>query len=129
MSDSHQPPDGPIPDVRMRGCTRYTEILPAESMAEVRLLGKGLAVAQGRADWGVAIRVVADQHGLDFLPLGWEQYDFVLRKSRENLSRSDIPESTSVRGNIAVSSRSWGSGGEFASARRANGTTAFRETR
>ena len=36
------------------------------------------AVAQGRADWGVAIQRVADQHGLDFLPLAFEQYDFVV---------------------------------------------------
>lgn len=40
------------------------------------------AVAQGRADWGVAIRRVADQAGLGFLPLAHEQYDFVVPKSR-----------------------------------------------
>ena len=39
------------------------------------------AVAQGRADWGVAIRRVADQAGLGFLPLTHEQYDFVVPKS------------------------------------------------
>jgi putative molybdopterin biosynthesis protein len=41
------------------------------------------AVAQGRADWGVAIRNVAVQAGLGFLPLTEEHYDFVLPKSRE----------------------------------------------
>ena len=40
------------------------------------------AVAQGRADWGVAIRRVADQAGLGFLPLAQEQYDFVVPQSR-----------------------------------------------
>lgn len=40
------------------------------------------AVAQGRADWGVAIRGVADQAGLGFLPLTREQYDLVVPKSR-----------------------------------------------
>jgi len=39
------------------------------------------AVAQGRADWGVAIDTVARQYGLGFLPLQEEQYDFVVQKS------------------------------------------------
>ena len=40
------------------------------------------AVAQGRADWGVAIGPVAAQYGLGFLPLGPEHYDFVVPKDR-----------------------------------------------
>jgi putative molybdopterin biosynthesis protein len=40
------------------------------------------AVAQGRADWGVAIEWVARSAGLGFLPLEHEQYDFVVPKSR-----------------------------------------------
>jgi putative molybdopterin biosynthesis protein len=40
------------------------------------------AVAQGRADWGVAIRSVADQAKLGFLPLTEERYDFVVPQSR-----------------------------------------------
>ena len=40
------------------------------------------AVAQSRADWGVAIRGVADNAELGFLPLTEEQYDFVVPKSR-----------------------------------------------
>jgi putative molybdopterin biosynthesis protein len=40
------------------------------------------AVAQGRADWGVAIRTVADALGLGFLPLRQEQYDFVVPRHR-----------------------------------------------
>ncbi|MDZ7753042.1 MAG: molybdopterin biosynthesis protein [Gammaproteobacteria bacterium] len=40
------------------------------------------AVAQGRADWGVAIDTVAREYGLDFLPLKEEHYDFVIPESR-----------------------------------------------
>ena len=42
------------------------------------------AVAQGRADWGVAIVTVARDAGLGFLPLQEEQYDFVLPRSRQD---------------------------------------------
>jgi putative molybdopterin biosynthesis protein len=40
------------------------------------------AVAQGRADWGVAIRTVAHLYGLGFLPLQNEHYDFVIPSNR-----------------------------------------------
>jgi len=40
------------------------------------------AVAQGRADWGVAIATVARAYGLGFLPLGPEMYDFFLPEAR-----------------------------------------------
>jgi putative molybdopterin biosynthesis protein len=40
------------------------------------------AVAQGRADWGVAISTVARDAGLGFLPLREERYDFVIPASR-----------------------------------------------
>jgi putative molybdopterin biosynthesis protein len=40
------------------------------------------AVAQGRADWGVAIATVAHDVGLGFLPLQEEHYDFVVPRSR-----------------------------------------------
>ncbi len=40
------------------------------------------AVAQGRADWGVAIETVARQYGLGFLPLQVEHYDFMIPKKR-----------------------------------------------
>ena len=40
------------------------------------------AVAQSRADWGIAIQGVAEQAGLGFLPLEAEQYDFATPKSR-----------------------------------------------
>ncbi len=37
------------------------------------------AVAQGRADWGVAIASIAEGYGLGFLPLAQEHYDFAYR--------------------------------------------------
>jgi putative molybdopterin biosynthesis protein len=37
-----------------------------------------VAVAQDRADWGLAIDTVARQYGLGFLPLQAERYDFVV---------------------------------------------------
>ncbi|KQO95258.1 molybdopterin biosynthesis protein MoeA [Methylobacterium sp. Leaf92] len=39
------------------------------------------AVAQGRADWGVAIASVAAAYGLGFLPLAQEHYDFAYREA------------------------------------------------
>jgi putative molybdopterin biosynthesis protein len=40
------------------------------------------AVAQGRADWGVAIASVAEMYGLGFLKLSPENYDFLVIDSR-----------------------------------------------
>jgi len=40
------------------------------------------AVAQGRADWGIAIEPVARMYGLAFLPIAPESYDFLLREDR-----------------------------------------------
>ncbi|MEM3494742.1 MAG: molybdopterin biosynthesis protein [Nitrososphaerota archaeon] len=40
------------------------------------------AVAQGRADVGVAVGYVAEIYGLDFIPLTEEYFDFVVRKDR-----------------------------------------------
>lgn len=40
------------------------------------------AVAQGRADWGVAIDTVARMYGLGFIPLKEEHYDFVVPRAR-----------------------------------------------
>ena len=40
------------------------------------------AVLQGRADWGVAIKTVADDSRLRFAPLKSEQFDFVIPKAR-----------------------------------------------
>lgn len=43
------------------------------------------AVAQGRADFGVAIDVVAAQRGLGFLPVCEERFDFLIAKKRLHL--------------------------------------------
>ena len=59
-------------DARPRG---YTSQAKTHSAVAV-------AVAQGRADWGLAIETVAREYGLDFLPLQPEQYDFVVPRSR-----------------------------------------------
>jgi putative molybdopterin biosynthesis protein len=40
------------------------------------------AVAQGRADWGIAIESVAALYGLGFLAIAPEHYDFLLIESR-----------------------------------------------
>jgi len=40
------------------------------------------AVAQSRADWGVAIAPVARMYGVAFLPIAPEDYDFLLREER-----------------------------------------------
>lgn len=42
------------------------------------------AVAQGRADWGVAIEPVAKLYGLGFLPLSPESYDFLVVDRRRD---------------------------------------------
>jgi putative molybdopterin biosynthesis protein len=40
------------------------------------------AVAQGRADWGIAIETVATQAGLAFVPLREEEFDFAIPSAR-----------------------------------------------
>jgi putative molybdopterin biosynthesis protein len=40
------------------------------------------AVAQSRADWGIAIASVAQMYGLGFLPIAPEHYDFLLADGR-----------------------------------------------
>jgi putative molybdopterin biosynthesis protein len=42
------------------------------------------AIAQKRADWGIAIEPVARLYGLRFLPIAPEQYDFILVESRRD---------------------------------------------
>ncbi len=42
------------------------------------------AIAQGRADWGVAIEPVAKLYGLSFLPVAPEHYDFLVVESRRS---------------------------------------------
>ena len=46
------------------------------------------AVAQERADWGIAIDTVARQYGLAFTPLKEERYDFIVPTAR--LARAPV---------------------------------------
>jgi putative molybdopterin biosynthesis protein len=41
-----------------------------------------VAIAQGRADWGIAMEPVARLYGLGFLPVAPEHYDFLVVESR-----------------------------------------------
>ncbi|MDO8534466.1 MAG: molybdopterin biosynthesis protein [Xanthobacteraceae bacterium] len=69
-----------------------TRVLIDQLLAGARPLGYGnqprshnavaAAVAQSRADWGVAIESVARLYDLGFLPLAPESYDFLLVESR-----------------------------------------------
>jgi len=43
-----------------------------------------LAVKQGRADAGLGLGVVAKLYDLDFIPLTWENFDFLVLKNRIN---------------------------------------------
>ncbi|MGA7390765.1 MAG: substrate-binding domain-containing protein, partial [Pseudolabrys sp.] len=43
------------------------------------------AIAQGRADWGLAIEPVAKLYGLGFLPVSPEHYDFLVVENRREL--------------------------------------------
>jgi putative molybdopterin biosynthesis protein len=54
----------------------YVEVKSHDSVAA--------AVAQGRADWGIAIDTVARSNGLGFLPLCEEEYDFAVPAMRIN---------------------------------------------
>ena len=57
-----------------------------------------VAVAQNRADWGVAIESVARQYGLGFIPLQDEHYDFIVPKSsNEPCPDSAIPPNPRTR--------------------------------
>ncbi|MEM3326597.1 MAG: substrate-binding domain-containing protein, partial [Thermoproteus sp.] len=48
------------------------------------------AVAQGRADVGLAIRYAAELYGLDFIPVGWEIYDLLVRRDALDRARPII---------------------------------------
>jgi len=49
-----------------------------------------LAVKQGRADVGIASGYVAEMFNLDFIPLTWEEYDFLI--PRDRLERKLVKE-------------------------------------
>jgi putative molybdopterin biosynthesis protein len=69
-----------------------TRALYDKLLGDARPLGYGVeasshhaiaaAVGQGRADFGIAIDIVARERGLGFLPLREERFDFVVARSR-----------------------------------------------
>jgi putative molybdopterin biosynthesis protein len=65
-----------------------------------------VAVAQGRADWGVTIASVARLYGLGFTPLQDEHYDFAVPAAR--LDRPPVQrfrallDNTEVRAELAA---------------------------
>jgi putative molybdopterin biosynthesis protein len=63
------------------------------------------AIAQGRADWGLAIESVARANQLGFLPYQEERYDFVVPKSRRNrpaaLAFIDLLSDQTTRSHLA----------------------------
>jgi putative molybdopterin biosynthesis protein len=46
------------------------------------------AITHKRADWGIAIRSVAEDSGLDFFPMQDEEYDFIIPNKR--LKRQEV---------------------------------------
>ena len=46
------------------------------------------AISQKRADWGIAIRSVAEDLSLGFYPIKDEEYDFIIPKNR--LDRDEV---------------------------------------
>jgi putative molybdopterin biosynthesis protein len=61
------------------------------------------AVAQGRADWGMAIGTVAQAYGLGFLPVADEHYDFFVPEAR--LERPALRAFLQALGSAAVRDR------------------------
>ena len=55
------------------------------------------AIAQGRADWGLAIEPVAKLYGLGFLPVAPEHYDFLVVEKRGKRARRCRPSSPRLR--------------------------------
>jgi putative molybdopterin biosynthesis protein len=71
------------------------------------------AVAQNRADWGIAIEPVARMYGLSFLPITPEHYDFLLLDSRRE--RPAVQAFLAVLHNDATRARIRAIGMEMAS--------------
>jgi putative molybdopterin biosynthesis protein len=84
------------PGIRMvnRNAGSGTRILIDQLLAGVRPAGYAIqpgnhaavaaAIAQHRADWGIAIAHAADTAGLAFVPLQDEQFDFVIPRARQH---------------------------------------------
>ena len=58
------------------------------------------AIAQKRADWGIAIRSVAEDLGLGFFPIQDEEYDFILPRNR--MERPEVIKFMSLLGKTKI---------------------------
>ena len=52
------------------------------------------AISQKRADWGIAIRSVAEVYSLEFFPIQYEEYDFIIPQKR--LERQEVAQFLSL---------------------------------
>ena len=67
-------------DQELRNAGIRPDTLPGFNREVSRQLDVGLEVLSGRAGAGPGIRIVAEQLGLDFLPLRRERFDLLIRK-------------------------------------------------
>jgi putative molybdopterin biosynthesis protein len=63
-------------ELRQRGIT--PDQITGYEREEYTHLGVAIAVSTGIADCGLGVRSAAIALGLDFIPVGWERYDFVI---------------------------------------------------
>ncbi|MEM1834696.1 MAG: substrate-binding domain-containing protein, partial [Thermosphaera sp.] len=82
------------------------------------------AIRQGRADAGLAVGYVAEIMGLDFIPLTWEEYDFLILK--ENLKKRSVMKF--IDGLKHLPSKLESFGNIFAKYYRASGETGSEKT-
>lgn len=54
------------------------------------------AIKSGEADFGIGIRKAAEEHGLSFIHIAWESYDFVV--NRESMEKSGVKEFLKILG-------------------------------
>jgi putative molybdopterin biosynthesis protein len=77
-------------DMRLRAIAEARRMNPEELARRVRGYrteakshsAVAVAVLQGKADAGLAIRAVAELYGLGFIPVAYEEYDFLIRRER-----------------------------------------------
>ncbi len=60
------------------------ETISGYDREEYTHLGVAVAIATGIADCGLGVRSAAIALGLDFIPVGWERYDFVIPKEHQS---------------------------------------------
>ncbi|MEM1718975.1 MAG: substrate-binding domain-containing protein, partial [Thermosphaera sp.] len=82
------------------------------------------AIRQGRTDAGLAVGYVAEIMGLDFIPLTWEEYDFLILK--ENLKKRSVMKF--IDGLKHLPSKLESFGNIFAKYYRASGETGSEKT-